>query len=205
MLSNGDVPEVPREPALLVILSGPSGAGKDSICDALVEWYPFMHRVVTATTRPMRPGEEPGRDYHFIGDAEFDKILETGGFVEYATVYDRRYGVPRVEIEDPIGFGRDVIARVDVQGAVTLKRLFPDALMIFVSPGSVEEAALRLGERKTDSEAEQQRRLEFAEGEIETSKRFDHIVVNERGHLEDAVLATASLIAAEKRRRGTPG
>jgi guanylate kinase len=204
LLSNGDVPEMPKEPALLVVLSGPSGAGKDSVCDVLLDWYPSMHRVVTATTRAVRPGEEDGRDYHFISDTDFDRILATDGFVEHAVVYDRRYGVPRIEIEDPLGFGRDAIARVDIQGAATLKRLFPDALLIFISPGSIEEVMQRMRDRATDSDVEQRRRAEVAVRELEAAKDFDHVVVNERDMLEDAALGVARIIAAEKLRRGIP-
>ena len=201
MPNNVEVPSLPREPALLIVLSGPSGAGKDSVCDILRGWYPTMHRVVTATTRPVRPGEENGKAYHFISRPEFDKILETGGFVEHATVFQHSYGVPRIEIEDPLAFGRDVIARVDVQGAATLKRLFPDAVLIFLTPGSVEEAVRRMKHRDLDTEAQQRLRTEIAASELEASKDFDHVVVNETGKLDEAASAVARIIAAEKKRR----
>jgi guanylate kinase len=199
--SRDDVPQIPREPPLLIVLSGMSGAGKDSIRDILIQWYPQMHRVVTATTRPVRPGEEAGKDYHFISDPEFDKILATDGFVEHATVYSRRYGVPRIEIEDPLAMGRDAIARVDVQGAATLKRLFPDALLIFITPGSVEETVRRMRQRDLDTEQEQQRRSEIAGSELEAARNFDHVVMNEAGKLDDAVREVATIISEEKRRR----
>ena len=201
MQSNVEVPLFPREPALLIVLSGPSGAGKDSICDVLRGWYPTMHRVVTVTTRPVRPGEENGTDYHFISEPEFQHLLETGAFVEHAQVYDYRYGVPRIAIEDPLNFGLDVIARVDVQGAATLKTLFPDAVLIFVSPGSIEETARRMKSRDLDTEAQQQRRMEIAASELEQAKDFDYVVVNEDGRLDEAASAIAKIIAAEKKRR----
>ncbi len=202
MQNNVEVPLLPREPALLIVLSGPSGAGKDSICDILRTWYPTMHKVVTVTTRPVRPGEVDGQDYHFISAPEFETILATGGFVEHATVYEYSYGVPRIEIEDPLGFGLDVIARVDVQGAATLKRLFPDAVLIFISPGSVEETVRRMRDRDLDTEAQQQHRTEVASSELEAAKDFDYTVLNETGRLEEAASEVARIIATEKRRRG---
>ena len=203
MQNNVEVPLLPRDPALLIVLSGPSGAGKDSICDILRGWYPTMHKVVTVTTRPVRPGEENGKDYHFISEPDFKHILETDGFVEHATVYDYSYGVPRIEIEDPLGFGLDVIARVDVQGAATLKRLFPESVLIFVSPGSIDETARRMKDRDLDTEAQQQQRTEVAASELDAAKDFDHIVLNETGKLEEAASQVAKIIDAEKRKRAS--
>jgi guanylate kinase len=197
------LPQVPREPPLLIVLSGPSGAGKDSVSELLLRWHPLMHRVVTATTRAVRPGEVAGKDYHFISDVDFDKILSTGGFVEHAVVYDRRYGVPRIEIEDPMAAGLDVIARVDVQGAATLKRLFPDAVLIFIAPPSVAEATRRMQERDADPAAEQRRRAEIAATEMEQARDFDHIVTNETGKLEETAMQVLTIIAEEKRRRAS--
>jgi guanylate kinase len=196
-----DLPELPAEPPLLIVLSGPSGAGKDSVRELLLAWEPRMHRVVTATTRAPRPGEVEGRDYHFIDEETFDELLSTDGFFEHAFVYDHRNGVPRIEIEDPLAFGRDAIARIDVQGAATLKRLLPQALLIFISPGSIDEAARRMQDRGADSEAEQQRRVEVARREMEAAAQFDHVVVNRTGHLEDAARQIHSIILEEKRRR----
>jgi guanylate kinase len=202
--SNVEVPLFPREPALLIVLSGPSGAGKDSIVDVLRGWYPTMQRVITATTRPVRPGEENGADYHFISEPEFQHLLDTGGFVEHAQVYDYRYGVPRIAIEDPLNFGLDVVARVDVQGAATLKRLFPEAVLIFITPGSIDVGAKRMKDRDLDTPAQQALRRETAASELEQAKDFDHIVVNEDGRLEEAASEVAKIIAAEKKRRGGP-
>jgi guanylate kinase len=199
--NNLEVPLLPREPALLIVVSGPSGAGKDSVCDVLRTWYPTMHKVVTVTTRPVRPGEENGVDYHFISAPEFEHLLQTGAFVEHATVYEHTYGVPRIEIEDPLAFGLDVIAGVDVQGAATLKRLFPDAVLIFISPGSIEETVRRMKHRDLDTEAQQQLRTELAASELQASKDFDYTVVNETGKLEEAASEVAKIIAAEKKRR----
>jgi len=197
-----DLPELPAEPPLLIVLSGPSGAGKDSVRELLLEWEPGMHRVVTATTRRPRPGEVEGRDYHFISEATFDEILKSGGFLEHAFVYDHRNGVPRIEIEDPLAFGHDAIARIDVQGAETLKRLVPQALLIFIAPPSVEETARRMHDRGHDTEEEQQRRREIANREMEAARHFDHVVVNETDKLEETARRVLQIIAEEKRRAG---
>lgn len=202
MQSDVEVPQIPREPPLLIVLSGPSGAGKDSVCDLLIRWQPLMHRIVTATTRNVRPGEVNGRDYHFISTPDFEKILETGGFVEHAKVYDRYYGVPRIEIEDPIAQGRDAVARVDVQGAATLKRLFPDALLIFIAPPSIPETLQRMKQRDQDTPEDQARRAEEARAEMDAAKHFDHVVINETDRLEETARRIVEIIAAEKLRRG---
>jgi guanylate kinase len=203
--SNVEVPQIPREPPLLIVLSGPSGAGKDSVCDLLLRWQPLMHRIVTVTTRNVRPGEVEGVDYHFISTPEFEKILETGGFVEHAKVYDRYYGVPRIEIEDPLAQGRDTIARVDVQGAATLKGLYPDALLIFISPPSIDETLQRMKKRDHDSAADQARRAEEARIEMDAAKSFDHVVINETGRLQDTARRVVDIIVAEKQRRSAAG
>jgi guanylate kinase len=201
-LPPADVPLIPRDPPLLIVLSGPSGAGKDTVRDLILEWYPTMHRVVTATTRDMRPGEVAGRDYHFVSEADFDKILETGGFIEHAVVYHHRNGVPRIEIEDPLALGVDAIARVDVQGARTLRSLIPDALLIFIAPPSVDEGVRRMRERNTDSKVEQQRRGELAQQEMDAAADFDYAVVNKTGQVEQTARTVLEIIAAEKKRRG---
>jgi guanylate kinase len=196
-----DLPEMPDEPPLLIVLSGPSGSGKDSVRDLVLEWAPGMHRVVTATTRQARAGEIEGRDYHFVSEQTFDEILRTDGFLEHAFVYDHHNGVPRIEIEDPLGFGRDAVARVDVQGAATLRRLVPGALLIFIAPPSIEETVRRVRERGQDSDEEQARRRETAEREMEAAPQFDHVVVNETGRLAETARRVWEIIAAEKRRR----
>jgi guanylate kinase len=160
-----------------------------------------MHRIVTATTRNVRPGEANGVDYHFISTPDFERILETGGFVEYAKVYDRYYGVPRIEIEDPLSQGRDTIARVDVQGAATLKRLYPDALLIFIAPPSIPETLARMKKRDHDSPEDQKRRAGEARSEMDAAKDFDHVVVNETGRLEETAREIVGIIVEEKKRR----
>ncbi len=187
---------------LLVVISGPSGAGKDSVADLLLVTQPNLHRVVTMTTRPPRPGEVDGRDYHFAGEAEFQALLDAGGFVEHATVYDRHYGVPRKGIDESLASGLDTLARVDVQGAATLRRLYPDALLIFIEPPSLAESSRRVNERDADTEASRAVRRETATQEMEAAATFDYRVVNHTGRLEETAQRVAEIIAAEKRRRG---
>lgn len=200
-----DLPEVPAGPPLLVVLSGPSGSGKDAVRDLLMAWRLPFHFAVTATTRPKRPGEVDGVDYRFISEAEFDRLEAAGGLIEHAIVYGQRKGVPRSEVVEPLAAGRDVIARVDVQGAATLRQLIPAALLIFIAPPSVEEEARRLQERNTESAEETRLRVKTAAREMEASKRFDHVVVNETGKLEETARRIVEIIAAEKRRRAGGG
>jgi guanylate kinase len=194
-----DLPEIPPGPPLLVVLSGPSGAGKDAVRELLIAWRLPFHFAVTATTRPPRPDEVEGVDYHFVSEAEFDRLEREGGLLEHAIVYGQRKGVPKAEVLTPLAAGKDVIARVDVQGAATLKRLVPEALLIFISL-PVDEAQRRLTERATESEDQLKLRIETAEEEIEAARSFDHVVVNETGQLEATVRRILELIAAEKRR-----
>ena len=198
-----DLPDIPAGPSLLIVLSSPSGTGKDAVRDLLTAWGLPFHFAVTATTRPRRPREVEGRDYRFLSEAEFDRLEAEGGLIEHALVYGRRYGVPRAEIVEPLAAGRDVLARVDIQGAATLRRLIPDALLIFIAPPSLDEAQRRLQERATEGETDQRLRLDTAAKEMAAAKDFDHVVVNETGRLEETARRVLAIIAAEKRRRAT--
>ena len=201
---SADLPAIPPGPPLLVVLSAPSGAGKDAVRDLLMAWRLPLHFVVTATTRPKRNDEVHGRDYYFLSDAEFDRLEAKDGLIERAIVYDQRKGVPRAEISEPLAQGKDVLARVDVEGAATLRRLIPDALLIFIAPPSTEEAERRLAARNTEPEAERRARLAMADREMEAAQRFDHVVVNETGQVEATARRIVEIIAAEKQRRAKP-
>jgi guanylate kinase len=196
-----DLPEIPPGPPLLIVLSGQSGAGKDSIRDLLMEWELPLHFAVTATTRPKRPGEVEGRDYHFVNDTEWQQLEELDGFIEQAIVYGQRKGVPRSEVLEPLSEGRDVLVRVDIQGAETLRHLVPEAVLIFVAAPTMEEAQRRLVKRDTESEEEQRLRSETAALEVEASRYFDHVVVNETERLGETARQVVEIIAEEKRRR----
>jgi guanylate kinase len=192
------LPSIPDGKPMLVVLSGVSGAGKDAVRDALMAWRLPVHFVVTATNRAMRPGEVHGRDYVFVDDAEFERMVSDDELVEHAIVYGQRKGVPRVEVMRPLEAGHDVLARVDVQGAETLRRLVPDALLIFIAPPSLPELERRLRERGSESEEEIRMRMDEAASEMKASEAFDHVVVNQTGDLSSTVRRVWELIAAEK-------
>ncbi len=200
-LAPNDLPQIPPGPPILVVLSAPSGAGKDAVRDLLMQWRLPAHFVVTTTTRPMRPGEVDGVDYIFVDDAEFDRMLRDDELIEHAAVYGRRYGPLRSQFVEPLQRGENVIARLDVQGAATIKRLFPDALLIFIAPPSLEEARRRLQDRAADSEEQIRLRSEIAADEMEAAKSFDYVVVNETGKLEETARRIVQIIADEKARR----
>lgn len=186
---------------MLVVISGPSGVGKDAVIDCLRQVQPDAHFAVTATTRPRREGEQAGVDYHFLSDEEYDALLAQNGFLENAQVYGHRYGVPKAQVREALERGQDVILRVDVQGAATLKKLLPDALFIFLEPGSVDELEDRLRTRNSDPEDGVQVRLAKAMQEMDCRKWFDYSVVNARGKLNEAVARIIEIIDSERRRR----
>jgi guanylate kinase len=196
-----DLQAIPDGPPMLIVLSAPSGAGKDSVRDLLMEWGLPAHFAVTANTRERRADEVDGLHYRFMTEAEFERLEREGGFIESAHVYGQRKGVPRDEIAQPLAEGRDVVARVDVQGADTLKRLFPDALLIFIAPPSLQEAQRRLGARETESDDQLRIRRETAPDEMAAASRFDYVVVNSTGALEPAVREIWEIIAREKAAR----
>ena len=188
---------------LLIVISGPSGVGKDSVLERLRERGLPFHYTVTATTRPQRevnPAEH--RFLRFLSDAEFDDLLANGGLLEHAEVYGYRYGVPKAPLRDAIARGQDVIVRVDVQGAATIKRLVPSAVLIFLSTRSVAELAERIGQRGLDNPETVRRRLDRATAELERASAFDHVVVNERGRLDETVDRVLAIIEQERHRPG---
>lgn len=187
---------------LLVVLSGPSGVGKDSMLDELERRGYHFHRVVTCTTRTPREGEREGVDYFFVTDVEFDRLIATGGLLEHAVVYSRRYGVPKQQVLDAMASGLDVYARTDVQGAATIKRLMPEALLVFVAPSSLAEIESRIRDRKADTEESIQRRLATAQGEMARQPEFAHVIVNAPGKLAAAVDRLEQVLESERRARG---
>ena len=200
-----DLPSIPEGPPLLVVLSGPSGAGKDAVRDLLMAWQLPCHFVVTATTRPQRPGEVNGKDYWFVSDEEFGRMEAAGELIEHAIVYGQRKGVPRREVLGPLQRGQDVIARVDVQGAMTLRGIIRDALLIFIASPSLEEEQRRLESRATETEEERRLRLATAAQETEAAASFDHVIVNETGKLEATARRVVEVIVEGKlRRANTP-
>lgn len=193
-----EIPEANPAPPLLVVLSGPSGVGKDAALDQLKKLDRPWHFVVTATTRPPRPGERDGVEYIFLDTDTFLRMKERDELLECAEVYGRWYGVPRSQVRQALKEGRDVILKVDVQGAATVRRLAPDSVSIFMLPANFEELRARLTGRMTETSPEMERRLEVAREELRQVADFDYRVVNSTGHLDRAIADIDAIIAAEK-------
>jgi guanylate kinase len=179
---------VPR--GRLFVFAGPSGVGKDTLIRELIGRWPF-YLSISATTRPPRPGEVDGLDYVFLTDEEFTTWVEEGRFLEWARFAEHRYGTPRAAVEEQLEAGVDVLVEIEVQGAMQVKAIAPDATFIFVEPPSLEELQARL-ERRGDT-GDMEARLERARVEMEMADEFDHRVVNEV--LSDAVAGLLSVVA----------
>ena len=183
---------------LLIIISGPSGVGKDATLARMKKAGLLFHYVVTATTRPKRPGEKDGVDYRFLSEDQFHQMAETKQFLEWAKVYGNYYGVPKEEIKEALNRGQDVIVKVDVQGAATIKQILPDAVFIFLIPPSTEDLANRLKQRQGQPPAELNLRLNKAQEEMESLSLFDYVVVNYTDKLDLAVSQINAIGTAEK-------
>ena len=191
--------EPPARP-LLLVLSGLSGAGKDAVLNGLRQSGLPLEFILTATTRPRRPKERDGVHYRFIPEEGFRGMIERGELLEWAQVYGNLYGVPREPVSRALKKGKDVVVKVDVQGAATIKKALPQAVFIFLAPPSIEELVQRLRLRRTESEAELELRVKTAGEELQTLPMFDYLVINREGELERAVEDIEAIIAAEKRR-----
>ncbi len=183
---------------LLIVLSGPSGVGKDAVLHGIKRrGYP-LHHAVTATTRPRRRGEIEGVDYHFVSKAEFEKMIEKGELLEWAEVYGNLYGVPKSGLHQAMNEGRDVIVKVDIQGAATIKKNIPEAVFIFLVPPSREDLEKRLKQRRTESSVDLELRLKAADEEMNSISMFDYVVVNHKDGIKQAISTIESIITAEK-------
>lgn len=180
------------------MLSGPSGVGKDAVLARMKELKQPLHYTVTATTRPQRGGESDGIDYHFLPSPRFEEMVEKGEFLEWARVYGHWYGVPREQVKQALEKGLDVIIKADVQGAATIKRVAPQALLIFLAPPSLAEVEERLSKRKTEFSIDLSLRIETAREEMKRLPLFDYVVVNRQGAVDLAVAQIDAIIAAEK-------
>ena len=192
------VPEANPPPPLLVVLSGPSGVGKDAALTELKKLDRPWHFAVTATTRPQRPGEREGIDYIFLDNDTFLKMKERDEFLECAQVYGRWYGVPRSQVRQGLHDGRDVILKIDVQGAATIRRLAPEAVCIFLVPGSFDELPRRLARRMTESSPDMDLRLAVAREELARAEEFEYRVVNRDDSLDHAIAEIDAIVTAEK-------
>ncbi len=184
----------------LAVLSGPSGVGKDELLHRMRELaYPF-HFPVTATTRAPRPNERNGVDYHFLDLATYDEWVAHGEFIERAQVYGNYYGVPKREVRGALDGGRDVILRIDVQGAAHVREIAPEAILIFLAPPDAATLEHRLRQRRTEDEASLQRRLAAAKQELLTMPHFDYVVTNHEGQQDRAAREVMAIIQSEKYR-----
>lgn len=194
-------PEQATPNALLLVISGPSGVGKDTVLAGLKERGQPFHYTVTMTTRPPREDEAAdGPFLRFASEEEFDRLLAEDGFLEHAQVYGYRYGVPKAPVQEALAGGHDVVVRVDVQGAATIKALAPEALLIFLAPRSIEELEARMRARGGLKDDALARKLEAVAREMEQRSRFDYTVVNEEGHVEEAVDAVLAIVEVARRR-----
>ena len=188
----------PEEQPLLVVLSGPSGVGKDATLNGLRCLDRPWRFVVTATTRPRRPQEVDGVDYLFLETGKFHEMVAGGEFLEHAQVYGNWYGSPRNQVREAMSVGQDIIIKVDVQGAASIKALAPDAVFIFLVASSLEELERRLRARATETGQGLQVRTRIAVQEMDSLQSFDYRVVNRDGCLEDTVACIEAIIRAEK-------
>ena len=187
-------------PDLLLVVSGSSGAGKDAVIDRMKELrFPVVH-VVTATTRQQRPNEVNGVHYHFLTVERFSGMVARGEMLEWANVYENLYGVPRFAVLDALKSGKDVVVKVDVQGAATIRRTVPGAVLLFIRPPSMEELESRLRSRSSETDAEIAVRLGKAIHEYEQLPIFDYVLTNYADRLDEVVEGVRAIITAEKLR-----
>ena len=185
---------------LLIVISGPSGVGKDSVVQGMKEGGLPVHFVVTATTRPRRESEIHGKDYFFVSKEEFARMIEAQELIEYAFVYNDYKGIPKQQVRDALASGQDVVMRLDVQGAATVRRLAPEAVLIFLTTQNEEELVSRLKARKTENPDELSLRIATARQELKRVTEFDYVIVNSDGCLDNTVETVKAIITAEHQR-----
>ncbi len=185
---------------LLLVLSGPSGAGKDAILTRMKELGIPLEFIVTTTTRPRRTSERDTIDYRFVSRESFQKMVDNNELLEWANVYGNCYGVPQQAVKQALDRGRDTILKVDIQGAATIKKALPQAVFIFLMPPSMPELVTRLKQRNTESDSELALRLKTAEQEVKELAMFDYVVVSQRDQIDRVVSDIRVIIAAEKLR-----
>ena len=181
---------------LLVVVSGPSGAGKGTICQALLEKTPLAYSV-SATTRKPRAGEVDGESYYFLSVEAFEKMIEKDELLEWAKVYDNYYGTPLKKVEEKLAAGEDILLEIDTQGAMKVREKFPEGVYIFILPPSLAELERRIRGRDTETEDVLQKRLAAAIDEIEAGKCYKYVVTNDE--VDGAVESVCAILAAERR------
>jgi guanylate kinase len=183
---------------LLVVISGPSGVGKDAVLAKMKKSGRSFYYVVTATTRPKRSREKNGVHYHFFSRREFQQMIDKHQFLEWANVYGNYYGVPKDEITAALSKGVDVIVKVDVQGAATIKKILPQAVFIFLRPPSMEELEKRLRRRRSESAEDLALRLDKAKEEIKNLSLFDYVITSRQNKLDEVLSQIDAIVTAEK-------
>jgi len=186
-----------QQQPLLIVLSGPSGVGKDSVLQRMQARALPLHFVVTATTRPRRPEEAEGVDYHFVSHDQFAEMIDNDELLEYAIVYNDYKGIPKAQVRQALASGKDVVMRVDVQGASTIRDLCPEALLIFLSTRTEEQLVDRLRARKTETKEGLKLRIATARQELKQVELFDYYVINDEHRLEHAVDNILAILTAE--------
>ncbi len=185
--------------ALVIVISGPSGVGKDTVIKRLLELDPNLRYSVSYTTRAPRPGEVDGVNYHFVSRAEFERLIREGAFLEHATYDGNLYGTPIAQLDDVRASGHDIVLKIDVQGAEQVRKRAPDALRIFLAPPSMDELLRRRTKRHSESPRDQASRQRIAEDEMALATHFDHVVVND--DLERAVREILEIIDRARERQ----
>lgn len=188
----------PPPGGLLFVLSGPSGVGKDAAIDQLKATGFDIYHVITATTREPRPNEQHGVDYYFYSTSTFLDMLHQGELLESAELYTNMYGTPRQQVRDQLAADRDVLLKIDVQGARQVKARVPDAVFIFLAPPSIDELVARLKQRRTESEAQLALRVQRAYVEMAAVEGYDYQVINHQDKLDQAVEQIGCIIEAER-------
>jgi guanylate kinase len=187
---------------MLLVISGPSGVGKDTVWKAAQECLPDFKKAITCTTRPQRDGEEHGVHYYFVSDEEFDQMLQASQLLEWAHVHKYRYGIPAFSVLNRITEGHNVACIIDVQGALTVRNLFPGSLLVFLKPPPGREAeilAQRMRERSEVAEDELETRIETARGELSQANVYDHQIIND--DIARAARELCAIVAEETRKR----
>ena len=183
---------------LLILISGPSGTGKGTVCDLLRQKHPEISYSISATTRQPRPGEQDGVNYYFYTKEKFREMIDQGQLLEWAEVYGNFYGTPKQKVLDRLDAGEDILLEIDTQGALNVMKVMPEGLFIFLLPPSLEELAARLKGRGTETEESLHRRLGAAVDEIKLATKYRYVVVNDK--VEDAQETIANIIEAEHHR-----
>jgi guanylate kinase len=189
--------ELRKPEPLLIVISGPSGVGKDSVVQRMKERGLPFHFVVTATTREKRETEIHGIDYLFVSKDEFARMIEQNELIEYAIVYGDYKGIPKAQVREALASGKDVVMRLDVQGAETVRKFAADALLIFITCESEDELERRLRERKTETADSLSLRIATARKELQRIGAFDYVIVNHDFHLDDTVNKVRAIIESE--------